>query len=430
RFGSDLIASCSSKRYNDRSCEKKHSPVMATAGTSSKRSASESSTSTGSEQSASEPQELASAAVASTAATTLLEEELAPAGEGAEAAVAAAVVFQSDYDTKHVRTKYDFKNNETPKSINYTKYDPETYAKPKSINYTKYDHHNINKYQFSDTALQGTVLFLKELKAFVDKELYRDDVFSLVGIYISGTDTRDTLTKTFSALGAPDVVIGLGHLDYITANSTDCEMLPPSTYNNTKKSQQLRAKYGSLYELPAKIADMANVMQGIRWTVWAVASTLSARVYEPSEPRTKYELYDRCNRKDPIDQYDTPIKGCNGVNSFEVNTNNIPFPFLPLPGFEGARIYNGITFKYYAFDYADSLVRKYCKAYIDLDGTKFGLAAYDVNYDNGASSELLCDPSTTKIGNFSRVDIMRKMRDGFRGQHFVDVDECITAFAP
>ncbi|KAL1470670.1 hypothetical protein MTO96_004531, partial [Rhipicephalus appendiculatus] len=239
---------------------------------------------------------------------------------------------------------------------------------------------SINKYQFSDTALQGTVSLLKELKAFVEKELGRDDTFSLVGIYISGTDTKDTLTKTFSALGAPDVVIGLGHLDYITANSTDCEMLPPSTYNNTKKSQQLRAKYGSLYELPAKIADMANVMQGIRWTVWAVASTLSARVYEPSEPGTKYELYDRCNRKDPIDQYDTPIK--------------------------------------------------YCKARIDLPGTTFGLAAYDANYDNGESVELFCQPSTTKIGNFIRVNIMRKMRDVFRGQHFGDVDACIKAVAP
>ncbi|KAL1469953.1 hypothetical protein MTO96_040763, partial [Rhipicephalus appendiculatus] len=167
---------------------------------------------------------------------------------------------------------------------------------------------SINKYQFSDTALEGTVSLLKELKAFVHTELGHDDAFSIVGIYISGTDTKDTLTKTFSALGAPDVVIGLGHLDYITANSTDCEMLPPSTYNNTLESQQLRAKYGSLYELPAKVADMAKVMQGIRGPVWAVASTLAARVYEPSEPVTEYELYDRCNRKDAIDQYDTPIE--------------------------------------------------------------------------------------------------------------------------
>ncbi|KAL1442879.1 hypothetical protein MTO96_046210 [Rhipicephalus appendiculatus] len=89
-----------------------------------------------------------------------------------------------------------------------------------------------------------------------------------------------------------------------------------------------------------------------------------------------------------------------------------------MPGLEGARIYNAITFKYYAFDNADSLVRKYCKARIDLPGTTFGLAAYDVNYDDGDSREVLCQPSTTKIGNFIRVEIMRKMRDRFRGQHF------------
>ncbi|KAL1473200.1 hypothetical protein MTO96_038851 [Rhipicephalus appendiculatus] len=379
--------------------------------------------------------------------------------------------FQSDYDTKHVRAKYAFKNNEKPKSTNYdnpspltapsttttsTSTEESTTATPKPsgilgdsffcttslglvpiavppdgvCDYVFFDslytgnrfklidkaaedellmyltaakdsdktehgvginvqsvqearghlqkqpddcknfleillsHHilgfgvlSINKYQFSDTALEGTVSLLKELKAFVEKELGRDDTFSLVGIYISGTDTKDTLTKTFSALGAPDVVIGLGHLDYITANSTDCEMLPPSTYNNNQKSQQLRAKYGSLYELPAKVADMAKVMQGIRGPVWAVASTLAARVYEPSEPTTKHELYDRCNRKDAIDQYDTPIKGCDGVN-FPAVKSGLPYPFEPLTGFEGARIYNGITFKYYAFDNADSLVRK------------------------------------------------------------------------
>ncbi|KAL1473199.1 hypothetical protein MTO96_038850 [Rhipicephalus appendiculatus] len=78
----------------------------------------------------------------------------------------------------------------------------------------------------------------------------------------------------------------------------------------------------------------------------------------------------------------------------------------------------------------DHYDKPYCKARIDLPGTTFGLAAYDVNYDNGASGEIFCEKSTTKIGNFMRVDIMRKMRDRFRGQHFMDVDACIKAVAP
>ncbi|XP_075726120.1 uncharacterized protein LOC142767770 [Rhipicephalus microplus] len=122
---------------------------------------------------------------------------------------------------------------------------------------------SINKNQFSDAVFQGAVSLLSELKAFLLKELGRDDLFTLIGIYISGTDTKDMMTKFFSTVRAPDVIIGLGHIAYVTSNMTNCEMLPHSTYNNTQKSQQLRAKYGTLYELPVKVADMANVMQGL-----------------------------------------------------------------------------------------------------------------------------------------------------------------------
>ncbi|KAL3183248.1 hypothetical protein MRX96_034249, partial [Rhipicephalus microplus] len=181
---------------------------------------------------------------------------------------------------------------------------------------------SINKNQFSDATVFGrAVSLLSELKAFLLNALGRDDLFTLIGIYISGMETKDAMTRTFNAVKAPDVIIGLGHIAYVTSNMTNCEMLPHSTYNNTKKSQQLRAKYGSLYDL-------------------------------------------------------------------------------------------------------------YCKARVELPGLKFGVAAYDVNYDNGVSNSILCPAHKTKIGDFVRVQIMRKMRDGFRNQVFGDVDECITAIGP
>ncbi|XP_075726121.1 uncharacterized protein LOC142767772 [Rhipicephalus microplus] len=162
---------------------------------------------------------------------------------------------------------------------------------------------SINKNQFSDATVFGrAVSLLSELKAFLLNALGRDDLFTLIGIYISGMETKDAMTRTFNAVKAPDVIIGLGHIAYVTSNMTNCEMLPHSTYNNTKKSQQLRAKYGSLYDLPTKVADMAKLMQDVQGPVWAVASTLSARVYEPSFNHT---LYTSCNRKD--EQYNTPV---------------------------------------------------------------------------------------------------------------------------
>ncbi|KAL3183253.1 hypothetical protein MRX96_034996 [Rhipicephalus microplus] len=228
---------------------------------------------------------------------------------------------------------------------------------------------SINKNQFSDAVFQGAVALLSELKAFLLKELGRDDLFTLIGIYISGTDTKDMMTKFFSTVRAPDVIIGLGHIAYVTSNMTNCEMLPHSTYNNTQKSQQLRAKYGSLYEL-----------------------------------------------------------GCDGIDNSAIQ-RGVPYPFQTLTDFEGARIYNGIKNKYYAFDNAESLVRKYCKAQVDLPGVKFGLAAYDVNYDNGVSNSVLCEARITKIGDFIRVQVMSKLRDSFRNQVFDDVDECFNAVA-
>ncbi|KAH7944405.1 hypothetical protein HPB52_019073 [Rhipicephalus sanguineus] len=130
--------------------------------------------------------------------------------------------------------------------------------------------------------------------------------------------------------------------------------------------------------------------------------------------------------------FDTAIaalSGCDGVDQ-KALARNVTSPFAPLTGLEGAQIDNVVTNKYLVFDNADSLVRKYCKGTLDLPGTKFGLAAYDVNYDSGVSTAGVCEPTFTKIGNFVRVNVMRKMRDAFRNVIFRSVDDCVNAFAP
>ncbi|KAL3183251.1 hypothetical protein MRX96_034251 [Rhipicephalus microplus] len=67
---------------------------------------------------------------------------------------------------------------------------------------------------------------------------------------------------------------------------------------------------------------------------------------------------------------------------------------------------------------------QYCKARVDLPGVKFGLAAYDVNYDHGVSNSTYCEAKKTKIGDFVRVQIMKEnegrlSEPSFRGRRRV-----------
>ncbi|KAL1470672.1 hypothetical protein MTO96_004533 [Rhipicephalus appendiculatus] len=114
------------------------------------------------------------------------------------------------------------------------------------------------------------------------------------------------------------------------------------------------------------------------------------------------------------EQYATPVTACDGVHVSTLNLS-LPLPFLPLKDTIGAQIVNGITSRYFVFEYFVSLAYKFCAGKILLPSLKFGLAAYDVNYDHGTSNDTrnLCDPKVTRIGNFARLYIIRKMRDAF-----------------
>ncbi|KAH6942370.1 hypothetical protein HPB50_004222 [Hyalomma asiaticum] len=236
---------------------------------------------------------------------------------------------------------------------------------------------SINKNQFSEPVVRGVVQAFVDVQAFVLKEFGRNDLFTVMGVYVSGSDTEDVMTKVFSSLSPPDVVIGLGHIAYPTCNMTDCEMIPHSTFQNGTKANQLRAKYGTPYSMYVKIIEMANMMKkSFSGIPWAIAATLSARVYKPTD---EYDIYKRCDRTGGDEQYDSPVKYCAG----KLFSNN----------------------------------------------TKFGIAAYDVNYDSGESSVELCNATVTKVGKFARVDVMRRLRDAFRDPNlkFAKHRACIDA---
>ncbi|KAL3183256.1 hypothetical protein MRX96_034993 [Rhipicephalus microplus] len=60
----------------------------------------------------------------------------------------------------------------------------------------------------------------------------------------------------------------------------------------------------------------------------------------------------------------------------------------------------------------------------------FGLAAYDVNYDHGTSADPFsaCDPKITKIGNFARLYVLKKLKDIFlkRNNDTKDLAKCVN----
>ncbi|KAL1472437.1 hypothetical protein MTO96_039331 [Rhipicephalus appendiculatus] len=106
---------------------------------------------------------------------------------------------------------------------------------------------SINKLQFSDAVFKGAVSLLLAVKAFISKELGRNDIFTVIGIYITGVATQRAVISTSRSIGAPDVFIGLGHIAYPTNNRSDCQMIPFSMFSNSSRSVEMQTKYGSLY---------------------------------------------------------------------------------------------------------------------------------------------------------------------------------------
>ncbi|XP_049523921.1 uncharacterized protein LOC125945713 [Dermacentor silvarum] len=122
---------------------------------------------------------------------------------------------------------------------------------------------SINKLQFSVGVFEAAVQLLVNLKTVISRDLSTSDIFTVVGIYISGDETRDPMRNIFSSVGAPDVVIGLGHIAYPNNNMTNCEIIPHSTYSNDTRANQLRANYGSLYSLACEGFDIFDINLGL-----------------------------------------------------------------------------------------------------------------------------------------------------------------------
>ncbi|XP_075724245.1 uncharacterized protein LOC142766937 isoform X2 [Rhipicephalus microplus] len=229
---------------------------------------------------------------------------------------------------------------------------------------------SINKLQFSSDVYKGAVSLLLAVKSFVSKELGRNDIFTVIGIYITAQETQNALIITLQSIGAPDVFIGLGHIAFANNNRSDCQMIPFSMFDNDTKANEMRAKYGSLY-----------------------------------------------------------LFACDGVNLSTWKLND-PFPYLPAIDSTSVLIANSVTSRYYIYDNDNTLAHKFCVSKLILWEMNIGLAAYDVNYDHGTSADpsSLCDPKITKVGNFSRLYVIRKLKDIFlkHDNHTKKLDNCVN----
>ncbi|KAL3183259.1 hypothetical protein MRX96_034258 [Rhipicephalus microplus] len=186
---------------------------------------------------------------------------------------------------------------------------------------------SINKLQFSSDVYKGAVSLLLAVKSFVSNELGRNDIFTVIGIYITAQETQNALIITLHCvhlvsklwpffiivsvfrciplwfwrhgqLEPPDVFIGLGHIAFANNNRSDCQMIPFSMFDNDTKANEMRAKYGSLY-----------------------------------------------------------LFACDGVNLSTWKLND-PFPYLPAIDSTSVLIANSVTSRYYIYDNDNTLAHK------------------------------------------------------------------------
>lgn len=198
----------------------------------------------------------------------------------------------------------------------------------------------------------------------------------------------------------PDYIVAYGHYPFGDNTQNKCAVMPPTRFTTVPLPLQFRTSY--LY-------DMSVGPQGIRVldlrqvpTHGLLSVTMKGRWTTASQGQP-FEFFSSCELRPRARSFGRYAEICKD-RTYESNLRYQPLHYAVLT-------YDSANRSVFAYDNEEGLAAKLCKVKYQAREVTFGIAAYDVDFDDHAND---CR-SISKFGPHSRLKALRKIVDYYKG---------------
>ncbi|XP_077497177.1 uncharacterized protein LOC144107837 isoform X2 [Amblyomma americanum] len=210
-------------------------------------------------------------------------------------------------------------------------------------------------------------------------------------------------THVFRDTFEPDAVVLVGHRsgrDH--SESVGCEILPPTTLERFTRhgSPSLRDAHMTVRKLHTRDIQSALFVSVAMFGRWYKPRYQNAEVRARSGSQGGFGFLQKC-RHDSGEALGSPVQVCR--DSAYVVTYHKTEP-------QGALAYNRKAGKLLAYDSAGSLEHKLCVARTNVSVANYGLAAFNVEYED-------CTDHCGQ-GSFSRLRVLKDLLNAFNARNF------------
>ncbi|XP_077489339.1 uncharacterized protein LOC144100198 [Amblyomma americanum] len=194
----------------------------------------------------------------------------------------------------------------------------------------------------------------------------------------------------------PDLLVVYGHYPFGDNTVDNCAVMPPTQLSAVRLPHEFQGSY---------VYDMSYGPHGIRElerrrvpTAGLVSVTMKGRWTTPS-PGRPLEFFERCERDPGATSFGSYTEVCRGQGYLRYE-----------PQHYAMLAYETTNRTLFAYDNEEGLAAKLCRVKNEVLDVNFGIAAYDVDYDDYANECRMMN----KLGAHSRLKVLRKILDYYR----------------
>ncbi|XP_077527982.1 uncharacterized protein LOC144139550 [Haemaphysalis longicornis] len=266
---------------------------------------------------------------------------------------------------------------------------------------------NLNELVLKTDTLKKALETLQLVTTFLQMTSTRGPPYTFLGLYGTRQLACAETAKLFRSTFMPDAIVILGHLSFRDNNIHGCRIFPPNVYKNPGQAQP-STTYGHTFFEACEVAQCLREQEQIASPV-SVSVTMKARTYKPLHPDPSesdignYDILRECAQGN-YSQEMRPLSICDNstyTSSLAINDEH-----------QAVTAFNKIAGFTVVFDNSATLRQKVCEAKANLATFEFGLAVFDVNYDQGPTA---CQDKFIK-GYGTRLEMIKKLSSYFRNE--------------
>lgn len=165
----------------------------------------------------------------------------------------------------------------------------------------------------------------------------------------------------------PDLFIGHGHYTYLDQSRHICRIMPPTTI-----VRNFSENWGYPYDLGTAVRDMHEIEKLGATTLWMISVTMKGRWATAVVPGTQPRIGDLCVHNDPSGRFSSYRELCNDDYFSSLLQYDDKYDAMYMV--TGDRVFS--------YDNEVSFGRKLCSVKAQHAELRFGIAAYDLEYDD------------------------------------------------